>query len=69
MGEINGLLVGNKLDPTTFLQALEKCTIEQQNIILQAGRKCIGLKQKDVCERMYAGNVCLRTLDPEHYFF
>lgn len=68
MGEIVGLIVGNKIDPTNMLNVLDQCTVEQQNILLQASRKCMSIKLKDMCERTYATHECMRKADPVHYF-
>lgn len=69
LGEINGVVEGTKVDFTKFFQALEQCTIEQQNMMLQIGRKCLHVKHKDICERCYLTHLCWRSADLGHYFF
>lgn len=50
------------------MKLLEQLPTEQQNIILQMGRKCLSFKQKDLCEKMYAIYTCLRKADPVNFF-
>lgn len=68
MGENNGFINGTKINPTGFLEALDTCSVEDQNIMFQMGRKCVQQKQKDMCERSYAMHLCMRKTDPVHYY-
>lgn len=42
--------------------------VDSQNLLLRIVSKCISIKNKNVCERMYVINVCLRRTDPARFF-
>lgn len=58
------------MDMIRMVDLLDTMPTKTQNILMTAAAKCpVNLKQKNACERWYKVHECLRTKDPDYYFF
>lgn len=62
------ILPNGKLDTMPMLKQIENLPPEEQMIMINMGKKCIGQKDKDICEKSYKFFRCMKTVDMVHFY-